>query len=67
MSQQVLGGKSTVRQLLASRLIAKTAKRKNRKLCNGFIDFQKTCHSIDQNVNGLYWSHMQQTLDWLDY
>ena len=42
--------RSTVQQILALRLIAEKARRKNNKIYNCFVDFQKAFDSIDQSI-----------------
>src|SRR6218665_2463497 len=42
--------RSTVQQILTPRLIWDKARRKDKKIFNCFIDFQKAFDSIDQNV-----------------
>lgn len=42
--------RSTVQQILALRLIAEKARRKNKNVYNCFVDFQKAFDSIDQRV-----------------
>lgn len=42
--------RSTTQQILALRLIAEKARRKNKKIYNCFVDFQKAFDSIDQSV-----------------
>ena len=43
-------GRNTVQPVLMLRLIAETAKRKNRLIYNCFIDFQKAFDSVKQDV-----------------
>lgn len=42
--------RSTVQQILTLRLIGEKARRKDKKIFNCFVDFQKAFDSIDQNV-----------------
>lgn len=42
--------RSTIQQILALKLIAEKARRKNKRIYNCFIDFQKAFDSIDQTV-----------------
>ena len=42
--------RSTVQQILALRLIAEEARRKDKKIYNCFVDFQKAFDSINQNI-----------------
>jgi len=42
--------RSTAQQILALRLTAEKARRKNKKIYNCFIDFQKAFDSIDQTI-----------------
>ena len=42
--------RSTVQQVLALRLIAEEARRKNKKIYNCFVDFNKAFDSIDQSI-----------------
>ena len=48
--------RSTVQQILALRLIAEKARRKNKNIYNCFVDFQKAFGSIDQKVT---WAVLQ--------
>jgi hypothetical protein len=48
--------RSTIQQILAVRLIAEKARRKNKKIYNCFVDFKKAFDSVDQNVT---WAVLQ--------